>query len=220
MEEMVVKAEPRSEAGTRVSRKLRASGRLPVIIYGHGETPEAVSVSYHDVEVALRHGARTLLVEMGGKTTQYLIKVVQYDHLDHLPIHLDLARVDKDERVQVKVAIELRGEPKGASTGGVLEQLISDLEVDCLMTEIPETLHPFVTELEIGDALFVRDLELPAGVVALADADDRVAILRAPTVVAEDEEDAEAGEEEGTAEPERIGRVSKKDEEASGKGDG
>ncbi len=208
MDVTTLKAEARTERGTRTARKLRAGGRLPAIIYGHGEAPESASFSTHDVQVALAHGARTLRVELGGATTQYLIKEVQYDYLGDVPIHMDLARVSLDERVKVRVGIELRGVAKGVSDGGMIDQHMVELEVECLVTEIPNTLRPVVAELELGASLLVKDLELPPGVVALADPAERVVTVR---VIAEQPEEAEAEGEEGAggAEPERIGRVRK-----------
>ena len=214
MENMTLKAESRTSLGTRAARALRDEGRLPAVIYGHGEPPEAVSLARHDVEVALGHGARTLQVELGGEAKQYLIKDVQYDHLDHEPIHLDLTRVDVNERVTVRVGIELRGVPNGVSEGGVLDQHMADIEVECLVTEIPDTLHPVVTDLGLEDSLLVKDLELPPGVESLADPDERVATVRALMAAAEPEPTEEV--EEATEEPERIGRARKEEE---GKGE-
>lgn len=183
---------------------------MPTIIYGHGEAPESASLSTHDVQVALARGARTLRVELGGATTQYLIKEVQYDYLGDVPIHMDLARVSLDERVKVRVGIELRGLAKGISDGGMLDQHMVELAVECLVAEIPGTLHPSVTDLELSASLLVKDLELPPGVVALADPEERVATVR---VLLEQPEAEEAEGEEGAAgaEPERIGRVRKED---------
>lgn len=213
MEEMTLTGEPRTKVGTRASRALRGSGKVPAVIYGHGEAPESVALDLHDVELALSHGARTLKVKVGRKKSQYLIKEVQYDYLDHTPIHLDLARVDLDERVKVRVGIELRGVPKGVSEGGMLDQHMADLEIECLVTEIPETLHPLVIELGLNDSLYVKDLELPSGVVALADPEDRVATVRALQEVPEAEaEPTEEGKEE-TAEPEVIGRARKEEDQ-------
>lgn len=209
----VLKAEPRQAAGTRIARRLRASGRLPLIIYGHGEPPESISLDQAEVESALLHGVRTLELDLNGAKRPYLIKEVQYDHLDRLPIHIDLTRVDLNERVTVRVAIELRGIPQGVSEGGVLDQLMQHLDVECLVTDIPRTLHPPVNELGVGDSVMVKDLDLPDGVTALSGSDDVVATVRALLTEEESEESAEeAGE---SAQPERIGRV-RKDEEAAG----
>ena len=211
METMTIKAEPRSTSGTRTSRALRAAGRLPGVIYGHGEAPESVSLTHHEVEVALAHGARTLQVELNGTVKPYLIKEAQYDHLATNLIHLDLARVDLHERVKVRVGIELRGIPKGIHEGGVLDQQMAQIEVECVVTEIPDTFHPVVTHLALGDSLLVKDLQLPPGVVALADPNERIATVRLLAVevaapVAPIEGDAAAA-----AEPERIGRIKKEE---------
>lgn len=206
MEVVTLKGQLRTAIGTRAARALRATGQVPVVIYGHGQPTETLSLSLHDVKAALAHGAHTLQVELEGKSQQYLIKDVQYDYLDDTPIHLDLTRVAMDERVKVRVGIEPRGVPRGVSEGGVLDQPMANIEVECVVTAIPETLRPFVTELDLGDSLLVKDLELPPGVLALADPEERVVTVRA--LVAEREpEEAVEGEEEGAAQPERIGRV-------------
>ena len=153
--------------------------------------------------------------DLGGKSQQYLIKDVQYDYLGQEPIHLDLTRVALDERVQVRVGIELRGVPKGVSEGGVLDQHLADLEVECLVTEIPKTLHPMVIELGLNESLLVKDLDLPPGVVALADGEERVATVH-PLMIAEPEvEEAPAEVKKETEEPEVIGRA-RKEEESEG----
>lgn len=212
METTKLKADPRSAVGTRAARKLRAGGQLPAVIYGHGEPPESVSLSRREVESSLAHGARTLEIHLNGVSKQYLIKEVQYDHLDTTAIHLDLARVDMDERVVVQVGVELRGVPKGVADGGVLEQLLAEIEIECRVTDIPDTLHPMVTELGVGDSLTVKDLELPPGVLAKGDPDERVATVRAVVEAPEPEEEAEDEAEAG--QPERIGRIRKDDEGA------
>lgn len=215
MEMTTLKAEPRKAAGTRVAQALRAQGLLPIVIYGHGEAPETASLSGHDFEVALAHGARTLHVELGGQTKQYLIKAVQYDYLGDTPIHIDLTRVALDERVKVRVGIELRGVPKGVSEGGVLDQSMADMEVECLVTEIPDTLRPLISELGLGESLLVKDLALPPGVVAISDGEDRVATVRALAEEVEAEPTEEEPGEKKEGEPERIGRVKKEEGEES-----
>ncbi len=198
-----LKAVPRTEVGTRVSRKLREAGQLPAIIYGHGQAPEAVTIDIREVTAVLGHGARMIEVELNKKKLPYLIKEVQYDHLDNLPIHLDLSRVNLDERVTVKVSIELKGTPKGISEGGILEHIMTEIEVECMVTEIPDTQHPLVTDLGVGDALLVKDLDLPASVKPLSSLDDKVALVREAVEEAEEEAD---GEEKAEL-PEIIGRV-------------
>ncbi len=212
MEMVTLKGTPRKKNGSRESRKMRQQGMIPAVMYGHGETPEHLALAFHDVEVALLHGARTLTVETNGKKQTCLIKEVQHDHLDVHPIHMDLARVSADERVRVRVGIELRGTPKGIAEGGVLDQSMADIEVECLVLEIPDVLHPNVAHLALGDSLRVKDLVLPKGVTAVSDPEDRVASVRALAAAPDAVAPAE-GEEAVTAEPERIGRIRKEEGE-------
>ena len=212
MEMGILKGARRSRVGTIYARRLRAGGQLPAVIYGHGQDPEAIALPAHDVQVHLAHGAHVLQVDLDDRPSQYLIKAVQYDHLGTTPIHLDLMRVHVNEVVTVQVGIELWGTPRGASDGGILEQLLNELEVKCLVAQIPETLHPNVSHLGVGDSILVSDLELPEGVTPAVDGDAKVATVR---LLAEEVE-AE-GEEAKAAQPEVIGRAKKEeDEDAKG----
>jgi len=209
-ETITLSASVRTSVGTRSSRVLRKEGRLPAVVYGHGEAVQAISVVQRDFELAQAHGVHALKVDIGGKEEQCLIKDVQYDFLGTTPIHLDLNRVNLDERVRVKVGIELRGTPKGATHGGTLDQHMAEIELECLVSAIPEMLQPLVTELEVGDSLWVKDLALPEGVQALTGGDERVATVHA---IASDDETTEGDESEAdSTEPERIGRVHKDDD--------
>jgi large subunit ribosomal protein L25 len=200
--------------GTKFTRRLRQTGELPAIIYGHGETPEPISLNAHEVKLALGHRTHLLKVEMDGNTRQYLIKDVQFDHLQHEPIHVDLARVDLNERVKVKVGIELRGTPKGLGHGGILEQLLADIEVECLVTEIPEMIRPNVAHLHLGDTLHVKELIVPPGVKVLADPEGIVASVR--VLAAEVPVAAPAEGEAAPTQPEVIGRGKEETEAEAG----
>jgi large subunit ribosomal protein L25 len=214
MEATMLRGIRRERVGTKYARRLRAQGQLPAIVYGHGLEPIPIALPAHNTEVELHHGARVLHVDLDGGSTQYLIKSVQYDHLGTTPVHLDLMRVNLDERVTVEVGIELRGTPHGVSEGGVLEQELSEIEVECLVTQIPGTLRPSVTHLKIGESLLVKDLELPPGVEVVTDGEERVASVR--MLAEEVVEEEEVPEEEGV-QPEVITR-GKKEEEEEGKG--
>ena len=197
--------------GTRYSRRERKAGRIPAIIYGHKEDPEPILLDAHDVGVELAHGVHVLSVELGGNERQYLIKEVQYDYLASAPVHIDLMRVDLDERVTVRIPVELRGVPKGVSEGGVLDQLLAEVEVECVVTQIPESFRPLVTGLGVGETLFVRDLDLPPGVTIRNDPDDRIAMVR---MLAEEPEALEPAISEESAQPEVIGRAKTEEEPA------
>ena len=163
MEPLTIEAKPRQASGTKAARRLRESGELPAIIYGHGEPTQAVSLPAHEVINELHHGAHVLHVRLEGVDYQYFIKEVQYAYLGTNPVHLDLARVNLDARVQVPVPVALRGVPMGIREGGVLDQLITDLEVECVVTQIPESLRPRVVGLGVGESLHVTEVHANGG---------------------------------------------------------
>jgi len=214
MQTETLTATRRKMLGSKHTRRLRNAGKCPAVIYGHGEAPESITLEQHDVEVALLHHSRLLDLNIEGSAQQYLIKAVQYDHLGNTPLHLDLMRVSADERVEVKVEVVLKGVPKGANEGGVLMQLINDLEIECPVTSIPNSIRGDINHLDIDDVLTVADLKLPPGVIALVDAEERVAVVQPPAVEKETEEEADEAAEEGAAEPEIIGRKTEEAEDS------
>lgn len=212
MEIATIKGEPRPTRGRNANERVRRSGFVPAVIYGHKEAPETVALLRHDLQLALEHMVHVVQVEVNGKQEQYLLKEVQYDHLQETPIHVDLMRVDKDERVEVRVPIELRGEPKGVHEGGVLQQVMMELEVECGVLAIPELLRPNVEGLGVNDSLYVRDIKLPEGVRPLADPDDAIATVKPKREVDEAVAEPEEPGEEGAAEPEVIRREREEEE--------
>ncbi len=209
METKTLEAQRRSSMGTKHTRKLRRTDHVPGIIYGDGEGTVPFSVPRHDLEVELLHGQRVLSLNLDGKTQSYLIKDIQYDHLGKEFLHIDLAAVDLNETVTLKVSIELRGTPKGAAEGGVLDQVLNELEVQCLASSIPSKIRANVAKLDVNDSLCVGDLELPEGVETTHQPGDIVATIR---VVAEEAEPA-ATEEEEPAAPEVISKGKVEEEE-------
>jgi large subunit ribosomal protein L25 len=204
-EVLVLKAEKRQSKGTRVSRKLRQQGMIPAIIYGHKEDPVAVQLNAHDLALELQHHHRVLEVDLADHREKCLVKDVQYDYLGEKILHVDLTRVRVDERVEVTVPLELRGTPAGVAEGGVLDQILSEIEIECLVTEIPEVIKTKVNDMQIDQILTAGEIELPAGTNLITDPDAPVAAVRLMAEeVVEEEEIAPA--EEGTAEPEVIQR--------------
>jgi large subunit ribosomal protein L25 len=177
---------------------------VPAIIYGHGKDPEPIAMPAHDVALELAHGAQLLNVELDGQQRQYLIKEVQYDHLGKGMLHVDLARVELHERVEVTVPLEFRGTPKGASAGAHLDHILVDLEVECLVTSIPQQIKVRVGELDVGESIYARDVVLPEGVKLVTDPDAAICTVRAKVAAAAPEEVEEAKPAAG--EPEVIAR--------------
>lgn len=213
MAEMVkLEAQPRQPHGSQAARRLRRQGLIPAIIYGHKEANVAVSLPAADVERALRHGVHVVDLKAGDKSETALIKAAQWDHLGQHLIHVDFARVSADERVTVTVPLELRGTAPGVTHGGLLDQPLHSLAVECPVLNVPESIRVPVGELEVGQAIHVKDLVLPPNVTTKADPDAIVV-----HVVAKAAEPAAAAapvaEVPGAAEPEVIGRQAKAAEE-------
>ena len=203
-----VSAQPREALGSRANRRLRQTGFVPGVIYGHKEAVVPITVPKKELVGHLSRGAHVFDLTLDGKNEKVLVKEVQYDHLGSEVIHVDFARVSLDEKVEVTVPLELRGTPKGEADGGVLQQIINELQVECLVTEIPDAIRHNVADMAIDDVVHIRDLKLPPGVKVLQDEDQIVAAVR------EIQEEAPAEvTEAATAEPEVIGRKPAEGEE-------
>jgi large subunit ribosomal protein L25 len=162
--QLVLKAEIRDMTGSKKADRIRKSGLIPAILYGHKQETIAISLDAHDFIEQVHHGHRLVDVQVGKKKEKVLVKDVQYDHLGKDIIHVDLMRVDVTELVKVAVPIELKGTAKGTHEGGIVEEHIDRLEVECRATDIPESIVVLVKELDIGDAIHAADIVLPEGV--------------------------------------------------------
>lgn len=207
-ESIVLKATKRQTHGKRASRQLRKEGLVPVIIYGHKLEPVSVAVSYHDLALEIQHHHRLLEIQIDGKQDKFLIKEVQHDHLGDKIVHLDLARVDLNERVTVEVAVELRGVPAGVALGAVMEQVNAEIEIECVVISIPENIRASVTHLQVGDILLAGQIALPAGITLVSDPDMVIATVK---VMAEEVEQPLAVDGDAK-EPEVIVREKKTDD--------
>jgi len=153
----------REHTGSKTAAKERKQGRIPAIVYGHKQEPEAISLDAHNLVEELHHGHRLMDVQIGKKSQKMLVKELQYDHLGKDIIHVDLMRVDITETVKVTVPIELKGTAQGTHEGGVITEHADRIEVECLASDIPENIVVSVKDLEVGDTLHASDVELPAG---------------------------------------------------------
>jgi large subunit ribosomal protein L25 len=214
--ELILKAQTRQERGKKRSAKLRKDGKIPAIIYGHKQEPQAVALNEHDFTEIIHHGKRLLDVEIDGKAEKLLIKDVQYDYLGKRIIHTDLIRVDLSEKVKVQVPLVFKGAPAGAAEGGVLEEHLAQLEVECTVTEIPEAIDVSVKAMKIDESIYARDIVLPAGVKLVTGSEVLVIACHVPLVI-EEPVAAEAVAVEGPVSPEVITeRKPKEGEEEAG----
>ena len=210
MSEYKLAAENRSEAGKGAARRLRASGRVPAVLYGHGTKPQHLSVDARQFGQALRTdaGVNVLIsLEVGRNQHLALAKEIQRHPVKGSLIHVDFIQVRRGEKVHVQVPVHLVGEAPGAREGGILDQDLYQLNVEAEVTAVPEAVEADVSGLGIGDVLRVADLKAPDGAVILDDSEASVVSVVAPTVEAEPE--AEEGEEgeaaEGAEEAEEAG---------------
>ena len=207
---LVAQERPEQEQGTRAARRLRKQGQVPAVVYGHGEGTVAITVHGEELTRAIRHGARIIDLKQGAGVQRALIKDLQWDPLGHDILHVDFARVSKDEKIELPVRIELRGTAPGATAGGIMVQPLHELTVECLPDSIPDSIRVNIGAMQIGDVLHVRELTLPPGVVVKEDPDAVVVQIAAPAAEAA----APAVPAAEQAEPEVITRG--KGEEAEG----
>lgn len=210
-----VKAEQRERLGTRYAIRLRRDGKLPAVIYGHKEDPVHVAFDAPVIIEQMEHGAHLLEVEHASGTSETcLIRDVQYNYLGDDVIHIDLTRVDLTEELTVQVRIEMKGEancPGLKETGAFLEQPLTELDVICLASDIPDALVVDVSELELGETISVSDVSLPPNVRTEHNPDGVVASVHIAKIVEEEEE--AIPEEAAGAEPEVI--TERRDEEGA-----
>jgi large subunit ribosomal protein L25 len=186
-----ISARARTRIGGSVANQLKREGLVPAVIYGGKEDSLPLQVGARDITNVLSHAlSENILVELeienGGKTVNRmaLIQEVQHATLSGSIVHVDFHAVNMDEELHTSVPIEPRGEPIGVkSFGGILEQSLRSLDIECLPKDLPEVLYIDVSGLNIGDSIHVRHIMLPDGVKAMEDADLTVFLVAAPAVV-------------------------------------
>lgn len=227
MAENTLSVEMRQATGKGVARKLRAAGRIPGVCYGQSQS-QAITLDPRALDRLIRGsatGVNTLIdlkVEGGGHFDgkKMLLKEMQRDPVTSAPLHADFFAVDLTHTIDVAVPIHVVGIPPGVTMGGILDQVLRELHLECLPDSIPEEIVADVSELDIGMSIHVRDLPLPADVKLLSDGDLSVVSVAMPKAVEEEvpvEEEVAEGEVEGeepAAEPAAEG--SKTSDEPSG----
>jgi len=193
-----VAAEPRDRFGKGAARKIRAAGKVPAVIYGHGTDPQHVTLPAHQVGLILRKANAVLELDIAGKSQLALVKDVQKDPVRQIIEHLDLIVVRKGEKVTVDVPVHVEGEP---FPGTIVALDASTLSLEVEATHIPERVVVNVEGLEEGTHILAGAVELPKGASLLTDADVLVIAISTPAAAAaEDVEEGEPAEGEAEAE--------------------
>ena len=218
-EESVLAATVRTETGSGAVNRLRKQGTLPGVIYGLAE-PKNVQVDAAAFSAIQRHHtSENVMLKLeieGDKSHNVLVRDVQHHPLSGVPMHVDFYELSMTKRVTVDVSVELVGTPIGVTRdGGLMEQMLREVEIDCLPGDIPEQVELDVSKLEIGDGLTVGDIELDPAKYEIVTAPDIAIVLVAAARVEEAEEEAEAAAAEG--EPEVIGEETDEEEAAEEK---
>ena len=191
----------REKLGGGNNRRLRRSGQIPAVLYGHGEASVALAVESTAIMNVIRRGHK--LVKLQGDVSEgAFIKAVQWDVYGKGLIHLDLLRVSETEQVRTTVTVELKGTAAGLSEGGIIEFVMHELEIECPAAAVPEKLLVNVNDLHLGQSIHARDVTLPAGARVLDDPDLVVVHCIAPHM--DEGETGAAVTEPGGVEPELI----------------
>lgn len=200
----------RSKGGKHSNRRLRFSGQTPAVLYGHGQENVCLSVPSDALAAALRHGGR-LVGLTGAVTESAFIRDLQWDTFGTHVLHVDFTRISADELVKVNLTVELRGQAPGVNEGGVVEQLVHEVQIECPAGSIPEKLFINVNHLKLEDKITLAQIELPAKSKAFGDPDAVVVQCIVPV------EKPEEGAEGAVVEPEVIGAKKEEEEEAEEK---
>ncbi|MGI8819834.1 MAG: 50S ribosomal protein L25 [Chthoniobacterales bacterium] len=208
-------ASRRTATGRSAVRRLKSEGVVPAVIYGGQNQPEPLQVSRREINALLSHAAgENILVELeiAGEATNRLAMVQEVQHapLGGNVLHVDFHAVSMDEMIEADVPLEPTGTANGVKNfGGLLEQSLRSLSIECLPRDLPDVITVDVSALNIGDAIHVREIPLPSGVTTRIPADLTAFSVMAPTV-----EEAPAASAAVAAAPEVI--TAKKDDDAAG----
>jgi large subunit ribosomal protein L25 len=212
MAEVKLQAESRDVVGKGAARKIRAAGKVPAVLYGPALEPLRLAVDAKELWHALHTDAGTnVLINLAvdGETYLTMPREVQRDIVRGSLLHVDFLRIRRDVAIHVEVPIHLVGESAGVKEGGVIEHHLWELRVECLPSDVPESIEADVSRLGIGDSLHVSDLKPPPGCTVLTPTEETVVsvvpppVLEVPEEVAPEEAEAvEAEAAEGAPEAE------------------
>jgi large subunit ribosomal protein L25 len=191
MAEYELKAEKRDQAGKGAARKIRATGRVPAVLYGPQLDPMRLTVDSRELWHALHTDAGTnvlISLAVDGDTFLTMPREVQRDIVRGTLLHVDFLRIRRDVAIQVDVPIHLTGEAAGVTEGGVIEHHLWELRIECLPASVPESIDADVTNLNIGDSLHVSDLRIPQHLTVLTPKDETIVSVVPPPVLEVPEE--------------------------------
>jgi len=207
----------REKTGSRYAQRERAAGRLPAVLYGHGQAPVAISLDAKEALKYFHDGEKVFSLDLEGEEAgqTVMLKDLQFDYLGTNVVHVDLTRVDLNESIDANVPLHLHGQAVGLKEANtILVHPNTELYVRCTVATLPDEIVVEVGKLEAGEAIHAGELTLPEGVELLDDPDMVVAQINyVQEEELEEEGEAAAVDAEGAEEPELIGE--KKEEEGA-----
>ena len=215
MERFQLEAEAREKTGKSIARKLRREGKIPGVVYGRERNPQALIVDPLKLKGKLDANAIVDLTikDDGEKSTEtVMIKDYQKHVIKNELLHVDFHHISMDETITVTIPIETVGKAYGVQEGGVLQQLMREVEIECLPTDIPDKFELDITELDVGDSLQVSDLEVGDEIDLVSALDDVIVTVVTPSEEITEEVEEELLDVEGL-EPEVIGEETEEVEE-------
>lgn len=205
-----LKLERREALGKSSVKKLRLEGYVPAVVYGKEKETALVQLDANVLKKYFEEGGRMADVTLDGKKLKALVKEIQHDALSDDILHVDFQLVSLTEKITLPVTVVLTGELSFPPDQGILEQVLTDVDVECLPDDAPEELKVDISGLEPDGSIHVSELELPSGVVMVTPAEEVLATVRRPVA---EEEEAPAEEAEEALEPEVIGEKKEETEE-------
>lgn len=192
-----VVAETRTKFGKGAARKLRASGKIPAVMFGRGTEPKHLALPAHQIGLIIRKSNALLELDIDGVESLALVKDVQKDPVLRIIEHLDLIVVIKGEKVVVDIPVHIEGEP---APGSAINRDATTLSIEAEATHIPEFLVVSIEGLEVGAQILAKDVTLPSGSSLLSDPDLLVVAIAEPEETEEEAEAAAEAEGESAAE--------------------
>ncbi len=180
----VLHVELRDKTGTAATIRLRREGKIPAVLYGHGQANQHLAIPRTEIKTFLRHHGKAVTLA-GAVDDTALVSDVQFDALGIEVLHLDLIRVNLQERVAVMVPVHLTGDAVGVRSGGVLLENLHEVEIRCFAGSIPEFIALNVSDLDLGGHKNASDLKLPDGVELVTPKEAMVAHIERPRGEAE-----------------------------------
>lgn len=213
MERYDLNVEVREGTGKGVARKLRRNGLVPGIVYGKGRDSQPLIVNPDDLKHKITGNAifdLTIEDDKQESTDTVMIKDVQRDVLNGKLLHVDFQHISMDEKITVSVPVNLVGDAIGVQEGGVVQQLLREIEIECLPLDIPDEIEVDISELDLGNSITISDVEVADNIDIVTPMDEVIVSLAIPTDI---EEELEAEEEEEFIEPEVIDETTDEEEE-------